>query len=259
MPHYIDFDNLLSKAQQIAKSAEYQTCIALFDLDDTLIIGDIGEALFAQLKKEGFDMPLSWKEYWGLINSGQPGEAFLRMCSCMESISTSYIKSTVNSIIDTDDRYITFYEDDEAVNVLVPKPSPLMKTIVDLLRAYNCDIYIISSSHSIAVTIVAGRFFKIDPDHVFGVKNKEEEIGDTTFLLSEIIEPTPIREGKALVYYNKFGTEKPYIVFGDSPNDTWLFNLIRADGIAVYTGNDRYKFEEIAKSIDNPDSFYFLI
>lgn len=258
MALYINYENLLAKVRQIAKAAEYGDCIAVFDLDDTLIIGDIGEALFAQLKKEGFDIPLTWKEYWSLINTGNPGEAFLRMCTCMESISTSYIKSTVNSILDTDENFISFYEDDDTINVLVPKPNPLMKNIVELLMAYNCEIYIISSSHSIAVTIVAGRFFKIDPGHVFGVRNREEELGDTTFLTSEVLEPIPVREGKALVYGSKVGSEKPFLVFGDSSNDTWLFNLARPEGMAVYVGNDRYKFEQIAKNLDNQDNFYCL-
>ncbi len=258
MALYINYDNLLSKVRQIAKTAEYGDCIAVFDLDDTLIIGDIGEALFAQLKKEGFDIPFTWKEYRELINSGRPGEAYISMCSCMEGISTSYLKSTVNSILDTDENFISFYEENETINVLVPKPSPMMKSIADILRAYNCDLYVISSSHSIAVTIVAGRYFKIDPSHVFGVKNREEETGDTTFLTSEILEPIPVREGKALVYFSKIGSERPYLVFGDSANDTWLFNLAKPEGMAVYLGNDRYKFEQIAKTLDNSDNFYCL-
>lgn len=259
MALYIDYDNLLDKVRQIAKTAEFGDCIAVFDLDDTLIIGDIGEALFAQLKKEGFDIPLTWKKYWELIKAGYPGEAYIKMCTCMESISTSYLKSTVNSILDTDENFISFYEDNETINVLVPKPNPMMKTIVDMLMAYNCEVYIISSSHSIAVTIVAGRFFKIEPGHSYGVKNREEEVGDTTFLTSEILEPIPVREGKALVYASRIGSERPYLVFGDSANDTWLFNLARPEGMAVYTGNDRYKFAQISKNLDNNDNFYCLI
>ncbi len=259
MQHIINFDALIRKIMPIAKLGEYNNCIALFDLDDTLIIGDIGEALFAYLCKEGFEMPLKWKEYWRLINTGHPGEAFIRMCSCMEGISTSYVKTAVNSIFDTDDMYITFVEDDELVNVPVPKPNPLMQTVLDLLRVYGCDIYIISSSHSIAVTLAAERFFKIAADHVFGVRNREEIVNEINYLTSDIIEPVPVREGKAMVYYSRIGSEKPFLAFGDSPNDVWMFNLVRQDGMAVYVGNKREKYEEIAKSIDNPDSFYCLI
>ena len=58
---------------------------AVFDLDNTLLIGDIGDALFARLKEaekkesvkiDGTEINFSWSEYRNLIKTGNGEKAY---------------------------------------------------------------------------------------------------------------------------------------------------------------------------------------
>ncbi len=82
--------------------------IAVFDLDNTLLFGDIGEAIFAQLKideQEAFQLtnreriPLSWTEYHRLLYSGRKADVykknrFLYGFSTVRNSLKSYREST---------------------------------------------------------------------------------------------------------------------------------------------------------------------
>lgn len=64
--------------------------IALFDLDNTLLVGDIVEAVFAQLLNSGLKLPLKLKQYRELCTI-DPFAAYIEIVRALDGLSTKLV------------------------------------------------------------------------------------------------------------------------------------------------------------------------
>jgi len=108
--------------------------VAVFDLDNTLLVGDIGDAVYAQLLSDGFPLPLSWLDYLQMIKE-DPMKAYIEVVKALDGIPLEYLVRTTKRILQSTDDIILC----EGLEVLIPKPNHLMYELVRLL--FQWQIY----------------------------------------------------------------------------------------------------------------------
>ena len=254
--------------QRFKKSSEEGPTakIALFDMDNTLLVGDCGDALFAQLKideqrhnkpltVQGCMIPFTWTEYREVLRTRGKVEAYSRVIKCMAGIP-------LETLLETSLRAMTCglpYLELEGVKIQVPYPHPVMQALLVWLESLGYEIYIISATNQFTVRLVAKEYFGVPESHVFGmVPTVTQHPHHGTLIGDEIEGPVTVVEGKVQVYREKIGTAAPVISGGDSTTDIAMLNLTAPDGLIIWVGEDLEEVEEIKKDLLHPEIVYFF-
>ncbi|MGD2092611.1 MAG: HEPN domain-containing protein [Candidatus Aminicenantes bacterium] len=265
-------DDLLKRIEQVENwynnrpKQEFDRKIALFDLDNTLLVGDCGEALFAQLKIDERDknkpwtihkkmIPFTWTEYQETLKTKGKVAAYSKIITCMAGLPLEILLETSQRVMQSDLKYLEL----EGVKIPVPYPYPPMQALLVRLRTLGYEIYIISATNQYTVRYVAKKYFHIPESNVFGMlptvvnhPRYGEIIGD------EIDGPVTVVEGKVDVYKKNIGPISPLISGGDSTTDIMMLNLTDANGLIIWVGEDENKLASIQKDLTHPEIVYFL-
>lgn len=229
--------------------------IAVFDMDNTLLEGDIGDALFVQLKLDGKPIPLTWAEYDRLIIEKGKKIAYSTVITAMAGIPVETVKETTRRVLRSPAAFLEI----EGVKVPVPRPNPIMRTLVSYLEELSYTIYIISATNSISVKVTAEEFFNIPNTRAIGMQPSvmdDEKLGRV--IGNTIDGPITVNDGKVDAYRQVIGSSPPYITGGDSASDYEMLNLTHPDGLILWAGNDENKFESLKQYLDYPQNAYFL-
>jgi phosphoserine phosphatase len=221
--------------------------IALFDLDNTLIVGDIGDAVFAQLLVDGVPLPLTWKEYQILCKE-DPVSAYVEVVRAMEGRKIEQIIQVSKRVLQSEDEFLVC--ENEAVRL--PKPNLLMKEIVRLLREWHYSIFIVSASNDISAKIAGSVLFDIPINNIAGIK----PMMHNHKLTCDVLEPIPVGIGKVSQYRLMSGDRMPLIVASDSELDLPLFHLCDPDGIAIVVGENMKLHERAKKELSLTTHLY---
>jgi phosphoserine phosphatase len=265
-------DELLQRIEQVENwynnraEQEFDLKIALFDLDNTLLVGDCGDALFAQLKINEQHknkpltihkkmIPFTWTEYQETLKTKGKVEAYSKVITCMAGLPLKTLLETSQQVMQSDLEYLEL----EGVKIPAPYPYPPMQALLTRLRSMGYEIYVISATNQYTVRYVAKKYFDIPESHVFGMlptivndPKYGEIIGD------EIDGPVTVVEGKVEVYKKNIGSTPPIISGGDSTTDIMMLNLTSPNGLIIWVGEDENKFASINKDITHPEIVYFL-
>jgi hypothetical protein len=221
--------------------------IAVFDLDDTLLDGDIGDAVFARLKLDENDrfltiqqerLALEWNEYRTLVKSGKKQQAYLRVVTCMAGIPLRILTLTTRNLIRASGGQIKI----EGDTVPLPTINPLMSGLLELLKKLKYRIMIISASNHFSVRLVAGELLGLQRSQAFGIRPKltylrpKPDSGRIAVLTGTLHEPVPWARGKADLYALHAGRIPPLITGGDSESDMFLLNLTHPQGLTIWAG-----------------------
>jgi phosphoserine phosphatase len=223
--------------------------IAVFDLDNTLLVGDIGDAVFARLRIQGYIPKLSWSEYRDLYNKDKT-EAFKKVVTAMKGIPERIVARATRDVLSGK---FNFIELDRAL-VPAPYPHPVLQRFVNHLHSSGYQIYVISASNDISAGIAATTWFAIPPSNVFGIQARIEN----GVLTDDLIEPLPIDRGKTDVYKKFIGKIPPLISGGDSHLDVPLLQMTDPRGFSIWVGEERIGFQVVQAKIGKPHMFYFL-
>lgn len=204
--------------------------IAVFDLDNTLINGDIGEAVFAQLKLNGYDLPLTWSRYRELCET-DIYTAYTSIISSMAGVPVSAVKNATESLIKSPDDFLEL----EGEAIRIPTIEPIMNIIIDYLRTSGFSVFIISSSNDISVKIIAKNWFGIPSQKAFGISVSVNRGKLATFLGN----PIPIGEGKVELYHKYIASTPPLITASDSLHDLPILRSTHPRGISLWLGDDQ--------------------
>lgn len=210
--------------------------IAVFDFDNTLIHGDIGEAIFAKLLKENRIDSFTWTDYINLISSGKVTDAYKKIISSYQGMKKEdvlYYSEELISLFENDIDYFSFVENGKFYSVPKPAINKIFADIILKLQSLEFQIYIISASSEISVKYLGNRFFDIPEENIFGMKNKISDDGTT--LSSEILEPAPCFDGKKELYTDLISEKRPLITAGDSENDFAFMSLTHNEGFKIFT------------------------
>ncbi len=243
--------NLVDKLNEIIKKKSHNELIAVFDLDNTLLDGDIGEATFAQLKADGEFKDFSYANYLQEIENGNFQRAFLDMAVSMKGLTIEKLIQTTHKVLNKKGQMIEFKENNKNFYSVAPSANRNLLNMLLFLKANNFKIKIISSSPDIIVKTVATRLFGIDPKNSIGLKNKTKN----GILTEELLEPIPIADGKEQVYKSIFNNTPPIISAGDSINDAFLLKLTSLDGIVILRKN---RYLEFLKNTLPQNLTYFI-
>ncbi len=242
---------------------------AVFDLDDTLLEGDIGDAVFAQLKRDESrryltvqqkPLPLGWREYRNLIKTGKKQEAYMRVVTCMAGIPLDVLRETTRKILRSPHRYIEI----EGETVPIPRINPTMFGLLQLIRKLKYRIMVMSASNHFSVRLVAGELLHLPRSRAFGIRSllkyiKPEPGQKRIAVLTGILqEPIPWARGKAEVYARHAGQALPLITGGDSETDFFLLNLTHPLGLAIWAGKNQNRIKSLQKKLDYPRNLYSL-
>ena len=237
--------------------------IAVFDLDNTLLIHDVGNAVFADLRARSLfgklrecnaPLPLSWKAYTHLIDSGRSEEAYRRVVQAMAGLEPTTIRSATRRVMSGNGSTIEV----EGFSVPTPRPDPRMTALLRSLEKMNFRIYIISASNQISVRTVAAEYFNLNPEHAWGITTtiRPDPRGRPT-LTTEIMEPFPYGPGKTELFHLHLGNRYPLISAGDSESDIPLLNLTPDEGMIFWCG-DTEVLKRRPSSFRNPGIVTFL-
>jgi len=254
--------------QRFKKSPEERPAakIALFDMDNTLLVGDCGDALFARLKideqrhnkpltVQGEMIPFSWTEYREVLRTRGKVEAYSRVIKCMAGLPLETLLETSRRAMNRGLQYLEL----EGVKIPVPYPHPVMQALLVRLESLGYEIYIISATNQFTVRLVAKEYFGVPETHVFGmVPSLTQHPRRGTLIGAEIEGPVTVVEGKVQVYKEKIGTAAPLISGGDSTTDIAMLNLTAPDGLIIWVGEDSGEGEEIKKDLQHPEIVYFF-
>lgn len=202
--------------------------IAAFDLDGTLLMHDVGEAVLRLLIADGFLAPQAWDEYAALLARDRIA-AYRRAVTLMQGLSPIVIEeATLDAIFEqyTPRRgYLPRH--------VRPRVNTAMRSFVALLQDRGWDVIILSASNAISVRITASVLYGVSQHRAFGVDVEY----DNNLLTDRIVEPAPIGEGKAQVYRSVFGNQAPMLTAGDSLLDLPLLGLTDSVGLALWLGD----------------------
>jgi phosphoserine phosphatase len=223
--------------------------IAVFDLDNTLLVGDIGEAVFAALKLQGYLPGLAWEKYRRLLNSSKM-EAYCSVTAAMSGLAERTVHRVTLGVLSRRDYYL------ELENSFIPVPyaHPIMVRLVSYLRLIGYEIHVISASNEISARLAAWHFFEISPSNVFGIRQRHHR----GTLTDELLEPVPVGEGKVEVYRKYIGMIDPVITGGDSPLDVPMLQLTDPRGLSLWVGEDKVGFEIIRRKMGGTTRLHFL-
>jgi phosphoserine phosphatase len=223
--------------------------IAVFDLDDTLLIGDIGDAVFAFLTLQGHRLRLSWQEYQRLLHIHR-SKAYLGVVEAMAGLEAEAVVEATEAVMNSNESYLTVQSD----QVRAPKPRPLLSGFVSFLLDRQYQVYVLSASNHISVQHVSERWFHIPPSHSFGIQSRLRD-GKLT---SELTEPVPMGFGKAHLFKIVAGSSLPLITATDSRIDLPLMRLTHPLGLTLWVGDDRIDYG-VVMELSRPGQRFFLL
>jgi phosphoserine phosphatase len=231
-----------------------------------LLVGDCGDALFAQLKideqekktpltVENKMIPFTWREYQEILKTKGKVEAYSKVIKCMAGLPLDTLLETSMRVMQSKRKYLEL----EGERIPVPSPYPPMQNLLVRLKVLGYNIYIISATNQYTVRYVAKEYFGIPESNVFGMV--PTVINDPQYgkIIADKIEgPVTVEEGKVEVYKKNIGSILPIISGGDSATDIMMLNLTDSNGLIIWVGKDEKKLESIKRDITHPEMVYFL-
>jgi len=231
----IEFGKMIS--QEITEKIDLLpiniTSYAAFDMDNTLIDGDIGEAVFASLVNKNLTKGFCWKDYLQMIEQDREN-AYKKVVEVMNGLKVDLIKSITLDLIQSDSRYIEI----EDHKVPIPKPNEALQTIITYLKLLGIDVIVVTASNNVSAEIVCWEWFGIPASNVIGVNVNEDRKGRINFHNSSEI-PYGIGKVSAL---KKRNTVRPIITGGDGLWDRYLLDYTENDGLIFWLGKDEKEY-----------------
>jgi len=200
---------------------------AAFDLDNTLLIGDIGDAVFALLVKKKLITHFGWKDYQALINENKE-KAYKHIIDVMEGLTLSQLEETTLEVLNSKKGFMV-----EGYKILIPKPDTQMKLIVEMLKKRKIDVYVVTASNEISARIICKKYFSISEMNVLGAEVAHDYKGIIKVSRKEL----SYGQGKVNILKNKF-RNKPLVTGGDSPGDIFMLGYTQKNGIRFWLGSN---------------------
>jgi phosphoserine phosphatase len=223
--------------------------IALFDLDNTLLVGDIGEAVFARLLADGMITTCTWGDYESFLRSDQTA-AYRFVVEAMAGLSVRDVEEATVRVLNQPSPFVAV----DGALVPVPKIHTAMREFIRNLQDLHYLIYVISASNQFSVRIIAEDFFGINPRCAFGLELKLTD----GRLIQTLRTPYPISQGKADLYGITVGEVRPLITATDSLIDAPLLALTDPLGLSIWVGNNRSEFRSMKERLRLPQQFCLL-
>jgi phosphoserine phosphatase len=198
---------------------------AAFDLDNTLLIGDIGEAVFALLARKKLIKNFGWKDYLSLIEKNKL-KAYKRIIDVMQGLQLGILEEVTLEVLNKKAAISI-----EGYKIAIPKRSEMMRLILEMLAEKGISIYVITASNEVSAAIICKKYFGIPASHIIGAEVSIDKKG----IIQAGEKEFPYAKGKVNILKKRF-KNKPLVTGGDSPGDKYLINYTAKGGISLWLG-----------------------
>lgn len=229
--------SLQSLAQRIRRLPSAEPRIAVFDFDNTLIAGDIGEAVFGQLLIDGFQLNLTFSDYISRLQTDRAG-AYRSAVLAMDGVTDEEILAATLKVMNSSEWALSV----EGHRIPIPLPIPHIVSLLARLQQFRFEKYVISASNQLSVREAAHRWYGLKNEFVFGTVTN---IHDHTWSRS-LKEPVPIGRGKVSKYFDSIGKHAPLVTAGDSELDLPLLELTDPNGLILWAGAEEFLYDSRA-------------
>jgi len=244
-----DVDNLL----KAVTDKNISNPIAAFDLDWTLLNGDVAESAYLHLLSLGYKLPLSWQQYCNLLNQGSHGLAFEEMVKAMAGLNLQTLYNSCDYVINHADEHIKYQIGSETIEFPAPSRNQTMYKLVSLLKLAEFRVAVISASPHYTVRYITSKYYGLTPDYCYGIKVAIDVDNDyNEYLTSQVIPPVTWGKGKTDVLSKIAGGSPVMLVAGDSKGDIPMMNMLSDDGLAIIRRSPLTNIEEISSQL-NPN------
>lgn len=208
--------------------------LTVFDLDWTLLDGDICESLYLHFLSQGKDLPLSWKKYTEMLRAGDHKNAYSEIVLAMAGITLDSIYSTCDYLLNHPEDEIEYNIEGETFKFKAPKVNQNMYALVTVLKLAGFKVVVVSASPHYAVRYVANNYLGINQDNAFGIKsNLIVDDNYTEYFDSQLLPPITWNEGKEELLNLNFPNSKIMLTCGDSFGDIPMMNMTDASGLVI--------------------------
>lgn len=237
-------EDLLREIHRADRQAQGKVKVAAFDLDNTLLIHDIGDAIFARLKIDELTAPvrvdrkkiaLKWAEYYDVLEKHGKLAAYTLMTQALAGIPLETLRDATHRVMVSSESHLEI----EGQRIPVPTPHPVMKALTFYLHWLSYDIYIISATNHYTVLKAADGFFNVPEDRVCGLKPalRDDPVHGPASILDDRFDgPITVTNGKVDAYRLLAGDTVPMITAGDSPTDSYILSLTAPNGLIIWRG-----------------------
>lgn len=203
---------------------------AAFDLDNTLLVGDIGEVVFAFMVKKNLIRNFGWQDYLNMIEINKV-KAYKRIIDLMQGLKLSVLEEVTSMVIERKSPISI-----EGCKLQVPKPNKTMQLILEMLKRKGIAIYVVTASNEVSAAIICKKYFGIPASNIIGA----EVARDKTGIIQVGTKEFPYAKGKASILKKRF-RNKPLVTGGDSSGDKYLLNYTAKDGIRFWLGKEEFQ------------------
>lgn len=231
------FNNTIPKhvVEQINKLSISNKPFAAFDLDNTLLVGDIGEAVFALLVRKKIITNFNWNEYLSLLEKDRLS-AYKKVIEVMNGLKINVLKETTNELIDSRDKFIEV----DGSKIPIPSPNAIMQSLVSLLKSKGIEVYVVTASNMISAKIACWQYFGIPSSNVLGASFEIDKKNRINYNKTEI----PYAEGKVSVLEKRINGS-PIITGGDGVWDKFLLDYTKSNGIRLWLGKNKNEYQKL--------------
>lgn len=212
---------------------------AAFDLDNTLLINDIGDAVFAALVKNKIITNLSWEDYLILLSEDRE-LAYKKVIETMNGLRLEELKKITLEVLNSQVSFIDLGN----YKIPVPKPNPIMQSIVSQIKIKGIDVYVITASNKISAEVACWKFFGIPASNVIGIDMQIDNNERLTYKPAII----PFARGKVTLLERRFN-RRPIITAGDGIWDKFLLEYTDIDGIRLWLGQDDKEYIDLKNNL----------
>lgn len=234
--------------------------IAAFDMDGTLIDGDIGEAAFFMLRSLGYEFEFSWTEYLELLEKGQHSDDYAKIVTTMKGLPIGTVENATLKMFEMHEKEITITENGREYSFPLPVRSEVMNYIVTYLKISGFTVFVISASNFVSVRAIAKEWYGIPQENVLAVKTEivvDDQYRD--YFTDKIAGIMTYGEGKVDALRQRIGDMPPLIAAGDTEGDLPLLNLVHPSGSVILCGTAPEKIEALHSKLNRREnSAYFL-
>jgi hypothetical protein len=221
---------------------------AAFDMDNTLLLGDIGEAVFASLIKKELIHGFTWKDYQNLLFLDRE-TAYVRVVEIMDGLELDNLEKITYDVLKPDQSHI----DIDGDRIPYPRPNVIMQALVFYLQGMGIDVFVVTASNQISAEIVCREYFDIPSSNVFGVPVNYNINGRLAYKPSEI----PYGIGKVNVLKSKF-LNKPVVTGGDGIWDKFLLDYTSDNGVRLWLGINKQEYLKLKEEYYADKNFYHI-
>ena len=241
---------VVSTEERVKRSSNDATSrMAVLDLDGTLLIGDIGDAVFAFLLLEGHKLALNWREYQHLLQTHK-SKAYRAVVEAMAGLQVATILHATSAVMNLKKDHLIIGSD----RVCRPQPRLLLTQFVTLLQSFHYQVYVISASNHVSVQYVAQTWFNIPPAFAFGIQAVVLE-GRVT---ASLVNPVPVGPGKAELFRRLTASAAPLITGTDSPLDLPLIRMTHPEGFSLWVGDNSADYDSVKENAKPGQRFVFV-